>query len=212
MTVSALIAAGQVEQIPFHLNRAMENGLTQPQALEVLTHLAFYAGWPNVFSAISGRQGCLREPPQLARGHGRDGGRWHRGYQGMAHSGRPARGARASVGERVLRACRRRRLAGELRNGDHRHASPGLRGACVPLGARRIAAHRRRCTAAPTCRRVSGLDPSSGGAPPETIARWRASPFFHLLQTGGSFLRRHLAAENASEYPIFPGATGRRHD
>src|SRR3712207_4494128 len=51
VTVSALIAAGQVEQIPYHLNRAMDNGLTQAQAAEVLTHLAFYAGWPNAFSA-----------------------------------------------------------------------------------------------------------------------------------------------------------------
>ena len=42
VTVSALIAAGQVEQIPYHLNRAMDNGLTQAQAAEVLTHLAFY--------------------------------------------------------------------------------------------------------------------------------------------------------------------------
>lgn len=52
VTVSALVASGQVAQIPYHLNRAMDNGLTQPQASEVLTHLAFYAGWPNVFSAL----------------------------------------------------------------------------------------------------------------------------------------------------------------
>ena len=52
VTVSALIASGQVAQIPYHLNRAMDNGLTQAQAAEVLTHLAFYAGWPNVFSAL----------------------------------------------------------------------------------------------------------------------------------------------------------------
>ena len=52
VTVSALIAAGQVAQIPYHLNRAMDHGLTQEQASEVLTHLAFYAGWPNVFSAL----------------------------------------------------------------------------------------------------------------------------------------------------------------
>jgi 4-carboxymuconolactone decarboxylase len=50
--VSALIAAGQVAQIPYHLNRAMDSGLTQAQAAEVLTQLAFYAGWPNVFSAL----------------------------------------------------------------------------------------------------------------------------------------------------------------
>jgi 4-carboxymuconolactone decarboxylase len=53
VTVSALIAAGQVEQIGFHLNRAMDNGLTQTEAGEVLTHLAFYAGWPNAFSSVS---------------------------------------------------------------------------------------------------------------------------------------------------------------
>jgi 4-carboxymuconolactone decarboxylase len=52
VTVSALIAAGQVAQIPFHLNRAMDNGLTTAQASEVLTHLAFYAGWPNAMSAV----------------------------------------------------------------------------------------------------------------------------------------------------------------
>lgn len=52
VTVSALIAAGQVAQITFHLNKAMDNGLTQAQAAEVITHLAFYAGWPNAMSAV----------------------------------------------------------------------------------------------------------------------------------------------------------------
>ena len=52
VTVSALIASGQVAQIPYHLNRAMDNGLTQEQAAEVITHLAFYASWPNAFSAL----------------------------------------------------------------------------------------------------------------------------------------------------------------
>jgi 4-carboxymuconolactone decarboxylase len=51
ITVSALIAAGQVEQIPYHLNRAMDNGLTREEASEVISHLAYYAGWPNAFSA-----------------------------------------------------------------------------------------------------------------------------------------------------------------
>ena len=52
VTVSALIATGQPAQLPFHLNRAMDYGLSQPEAAEVLTHLAFYAGWPSVFSAM----------------------------------------------------------------------------------------------------------------------------------------------------------------
>jgi 4-carboxymuconolactone decarboxylase len=52
VTVSALVAAGQAAQITYHLNRATDNGLSKPEASEVLTHLAFYAGWPNVFSAL----------------------------------------------------------------------------------------------------------------------------------------------------------------
>src|SRR5438128_2646290 len=52
VTLRALIASGQVAQIPYHLNRAMDNGLTQEQASEVLTHLAFCSGWPNAFSAL----------------------------------------------------------------------------------------------------------------------------------------------------------------
>ncbi|OOY03299.1 carboxymuconolactone decarboxylase family protein [Thioclava sp. F28-4] len=52
VTVAALIAAGQPEQMTFHLNRAMDNGLTQEEAGAMLSHLAFYAGWPKVFSAL----------------------------------------------------------------------------------------------------------------------------------------------------------------
>jgi 4-carboxymuconolactone decarboxylase len=52
VTVSALVATGQVAQITYHLNRALDNGLTRDQASEALTQLAFYAGWPNVFSAL----------------------------------------------------------------------------------------------------------------------------------------------------------------
>jgi len=52
VTVSALIASGQVAQITYHLNRAMDNSLTQSEASEILTHIASYAGWPNAFSAL----------------------------------------------------------------------------------------------------------------------------------------------------------------
>jgi 4-carboxymuconolactone decarboxylase len=64
VTVSALIASGQVAQIPYHLNRAMDNGLTQGQAAEVLTHLAFYAGWPNVFSALPVAKDVFEKRPR----------------------------------------------------------------------------------------------------------------------------------------------------
>lgn len=52
VTVAALIASGHTAQIGFHLNRAMDNGFTQAEASGLLHHLAFYAGWPNVFSAM----------------------------------------------------------------------------------------------------------------------------------------------------------------
>lgn len=52
VTFSSLIAGGHVAQIPFHLNRAMDSGLTQEEASEVLTHLAFEVGWPSVFAAM----------------------------------------------------------------------------------------------------------------------------------------------------------------
>jgi 4-carboxymuconolactone decarboxylase len=52
VTVSSLIASGQFAQITFHLNKAMDNGLTKAEASEVLTQAAFYAGWPNAFSAV----------------------------------------------------------------------------------------------------------------------------------------------------------------
>ncbi|MBY5374020.1 carboxymuconolactone decarboxylase family protein [Rhizobium leguminosarum] len=51
VTVSSLIASGQSAQITYHLNRAMDNGLTADEAGEVVAHTAFYAGWPNAFSA-----------------------------------------------------------------------------------------------------------------------------------------------------------------
>jgi 4-carboxymuconolactone decarboxylase len=52
VTVSALIASGQVVHMPYHLHRAMDHGLTREQAAEAISHIAFYAGWPNAFSAV----------------------------------------------------------------------------------------------------------------------------------------------------------------
>lgn len=53
VTVAALIANGQAEQLPFHLNRAMDNGLTFEEAAEIPHQLAYYAGWPRSFSALT---------------------------------------------------------------------------------------------------------------------------------------------------------------
>lgn len=53
ITVAALIAGGNTEQLVGHLRRAKENGLTEAELKEVMIHLAFYAGWPKAMSAIA---------------------------------------------------------------------------------------------------------------------------------------------------------------
>ncbi|CAD6527921.1 carboxymuconolactone decarboxylase family protein [Paraburkholderia metrosideri] len=63
VTVSALVASGQVAQLTYHLNRAMDNGLTKAQASEVMTQLAFYTGWPNVFTALPVVKDVLEKRP-----------------------------------------------------------------------------------------------------------------------------------------------------
>ena len=52
ITVAALIANGNTDQLPGHLNRARTNGISEAELSEVMTHLAFYAGWPRAISAI----------------------------------------------------------------------------------------------------------------------------------------------------------------
>jgi 4-carboxymuconolactone decarboxylase len=52
ITVAALIAGGNTEQLTNHVARAKANGLTETELKEVITHLAFYAGWPRAMSAL----------------------------------------------------------------------------------------------------------------------------------------------------------------
>lgn len=53
ITVSALIAGGNVEQLTPHLQKAKANGVTKDEISEIITHLSFYAGWPKVWSAFN---------------------------------------------------------------------------------------------------------------------------------------------------------------
>jgi 4-carboxymuconolactone decarboxylase len=64
VTVSALIASGQVAQLTGHLNIGMNNGLTQTEIAEAITHLAFYVGWPNVFSAMPVAKDVFEKRPR----------------------------------------------------------------------------------------------------------------------------------------------------
>ena len=68
VTISALIANGQVAQLTGHIPIGMNNGLTQPEIAEAITHLAFYVGWPNVFSAMPVAKEVLKSAPADFRG------------------------------------------------------------------------------------------------------------------------------------------------
>lgn len=57
ITLSALVAMGRLQQLPWHLNFARLNGVSDEEITEIFTHLAFYAGWPAAVSAF----GCLNE-------------------------------------------------------------------------------------------------------------------------------------------------------
>ena len=52
ITVAALVAGEHTNQLPYHLTLAKENGLSEAELFEVMTHLAFYVGWPRAASAI----------------------------------------------------------------------------------------------------------------------------------------------------------------
>jgi 4-carboxymuconolactone decarboxylase len=52
ITVAALVALNRTQQLPFHLQLALDNGVTQTELVELMTHLAFYSGWPTAMSAL----------------------------------------------------------------------------------------------------------------------------------------------------------------
>lgn len=52
-TITALMSMGAFEQLPFHLQKAKANGLTQEEVAELITQLAFYIGWPKAWSAFA---------------------------------------------------------------------------------------------------------------------------------------------------------------
>jgi len=51
-TVAALVAMYRVEQLPFHLDLALKHGVGKDELAEIVTHLAFYCGWPAAHSAV----------------------------------------------------------------------------------------------------------------------------------------------------------------
>lgn len=53
VTVTALVTLGATDQLTFHLSFARDNGVTESELVEAITHLAFYVGWPRAMSAIA---------------------------------------------------------------------------------------------------------------------------------------------------------------
>ncbi len=52
ITVAALVALYRGNELPGHLKRALDNGVTKDELVELITHLAFYTGWPTAMSAM----------------------------------------------------------------------------------------------------------------------------------------------------------------
>jgi len=52
ITISSLVSAGNIEQLEGHIPRGLENGLSEDEIVEAITHVAFYAGWPRAVSAL----------------------------------------------------------------------------------------------------------------------------------------------------------------
>ncbi len=53
ITVATLVALYRVNELPFHLNEALDNGTGKEELIELITHLAFYSGWPTASSALA---------------------------------------------------------------------------------------------------------------------------------------------------------------
>ena len=59
ITIASLISLYRVNELPFHLKRALENGLTKDEIVATLTHLAFYAGWPPAMTGLQIARGVF---------------------------------------------------------------------------------------------------------------------------------------------------------
>ncbi|GBQ80340.1 putative gamma-carboxymuconolactone decarboxylase subunit [Acetobacter malorum DSM 14337] len=61
VTVSSLISLYRTNELGFHIRKALENGVTREEIIEVITHLAFYSGWPTASTALTIARGVFDE-------------------------------------------------------------------------------------------------------------------------------------------------------
>jgi 4-carboxymuconolactone decarboxylase len=62
VTVACLTTSGNTDQLVYHLGLAKENGATEDELIEAITHLAFYAGWPKAMAAMAVAKQVFRTP------------------------------------------------------------------------------------------------------------------------------------------------------
>lgn len=68
ITVSALVALYRTNELPFHMGKALENGVTRDEIVETITHLAFYSGWPTASTAITIARDVFAKEEQIDSG------------------------------------------------------------------------------------------------------------------------------------------------
>lgn len=64
-TVAALVAGYRQNELPFHMKKAIENGVTRDEIVELITHLAFYSGWPTASTALTIARQVFAEPADI---------------------------------------------------------------------------------------------------------------------------------------------------
>lgn len=67
VTVAALVALYRTNELPSHLKRALANGVTQEEIIELITHLAFYSGWPTAVTAVKTAKAVFAEADESGK-------------------------------------------------------------------------------------------------------------------------------------------------
>jgi len=52
ITVASLVSLYRTNELAFHIGKALDNGVTRDELIELITHLAFYSGWPTAMTAL----------------------------------------------------------------------------------------------------------------------------------------------------------------
>ena len=119
ITVASLIALYRTNELPFHLKKALENGVTREEIIEAITHLAFYSGWPTASTALTIARQVFAEAD---RSNPFEGARKCRRVNSAAAASKSRPSASAAWASASLRnrACEKRRREIDPRRGRAR--------------------------------------------------------------------------------------------